>query len=186
MKTIALDLHGIIYTHTSGFDIEKSTKRWWGEIQKYSKKPAFRGLLKDDRIASDRLALRVEADSLERGLKDKSYLQMYFMPRAVARSKEVFSPRNKIIICSNALIREEKLIISKFLKAVGIHYPLRDIDFHNVKSYGDKKDSATWEKIFAKYKHIDEVYEDSKNNIGAVRAAARRRGFDGAICETSL
>jgi hypothetical protein len=175
-KTIVLDMHGVLYTHVPDFDIQKSSERIRQEIARYDQDyPDF-----------GKSPLDVEWDSVLRGREDRSFLQIYFFPQAIEKTKEFFEMNNTIIICANARMDEQKFIVDELVEKAGFEFPLAEIDLYDFSEYGKKDDSAAWLEIFQNYQQIDEVYEDKEENLEAVRAAAKQCGFKDTIFKTSL
>ena len=164
-KYIVLDMHGVIFCHDQNCNMEKSGERFAEELEKYASKYEQ---YKD---------LDVECDSIKRGIKDSSYLQLYFMQHAIECKNKLFCSKNKIIITSNSRVETSKLVIGEFFSRYDLKYPLEKMDFYDFSQYGSKNESGAWYEILRKYQRIDVIFEDKPVYLSAAREAAEKLGF---------
>ncbi|MEA3356992.1 MAG: hypothetical protein U9Q67_00975 [Patescibacteria group bacterium] len=164
-KYIVLDMHGVVFCHDPDCDIEKSSERFAEELKKYAS---------NNKQYKD---LDVECDSIKKGIKDSSYLQLYFIPHTIQSKNKLFSSKNKIIVVSNSRVETSKLIIKEFFSRYDLKYPLEKLDFYDFSQYGSKKESGAWYEIFRKYQRIDVIFEDKPIYLSAACEAAKKLGF---------
>lgn len=176
MKHIILDMHGIIFCHDPGFDIQESSSRFVVEAWKYAKKyPKYESAVVDDNI---KLLLEIESDSIKKGLTDSSHLQIYYYAEAIELKDKLFNSENKIIVAANSRIETSKNVLEKFFKNYDVDFSLDDIDFFDVTDYGSKSDPDSWSAVYKYYDQIDMIFEDKEKNLEAAQKAAKALGYN--------
>jgi len=179
MKHIILDMHGIIFCHDPGLDIQESSSRFIVEAWKYAKKyPKYESAVVDDDI---KLLLEIESDSIRKGMTDKSHLQVHYYPEAIELKDKLFNKGNKIIVAANSRIEVSNIILENFFEKYDVDFSLDDIDFFDVTDYGSKSDPDSWSAVYKYYDRIDVIFEDKEKNLEAAQKAAKALGYDPVV-----
>lgn len=179
MKNIILDLHGVIYCHSSDFNREKSFEIFSEELEKYRNKfpKKYAEVTVKSNQGDESLSHEIEQDSIYKGVGDNKYLQLYILPDAIKKAKEIFVPENRVIIISSASIETIKVVLKKYSECAGVNISIPDKDLYDSAKYGSKKDTEMWKKIFKNYDNIDVIVEDKSANLEAAGLAANSLGF---------
>lgn len=172
-------MHGVLFCHDPGLDIQESSSRFIVEAWKYAKRyPKYESAVVDDDI---KLLLEIESDSIRKGLTDKGHLQIHYYPEAIELKDKLFNKENKIIVAANSRIETSSVILANFFEKYDVDFSLDDIDFFDVTDYGSKSSPDSWSVIFEYYDRIDMIFEDKKENLEAAQKAAKALGYNPAV-----
>lgn len=180
-KTVIFDMHGIIFCHSSDFNIRQSEELFEEKIKGCSSTlPQYKKAWPNYKKGNLKLTLEIEKRSIIKGLRgDPSELQIYEMPHAVEcilkyhkrGYREVFVATSEIETTRKILAFLLKKHQVKSLKAV-----LASFDIINMANFGSKKDANAWKKVLKRSKNISDIYEDKEENLKAAALAAKQSG----------
>jgi hypothetical protein len=167
---IVLDLHGIIYANINDFGIRQGGMKFLEELD--------RGNDSTKSIYEQLLSLHKEKfDNLLKTYQDKELEEIFYYPSAIKSKNWLFDPNKKLIVLSSSGAKLIRHIVQGFIKTYASDYDISKIDIYDARHWGDKRESATWKKIFEKYPKVDYIFDDKANNLHAAQAAANELGY---------
>lgn len=179
--TVIFDMHGIIFCHSSDFNIRQSEKLFEEKIREYSStSPQYKKAGPNYKKGNFKLALEIEKKSIIKGLKgDLSELQIYEMPQAVDRILKYHKSGYRVVFVATSEIETTRKILTFLLKKhqiKSLKAVLASFDIINMANFGSKRDTNAWKKVLKRYKNISDIYEDREENLKAGALAAKQLG----------